>query len=344
MRARTAQPAKGPAPRRRGAAVLLGLLCAGRAAAAEAPSRSGRGELESPVRIELRAEVQIAGPMVRLGDVAVLDTLELPTLTRLAALPLGPAPRTGTVVRLERAPLSRWIQARAAVRPERIRWAGAEFTAVRLAESTVPGASILQTAREAITEAAERLGLRAELAAAQPQDVSVPAGAVELRPRSVPRAAVLSRHPSVWVDLWVEGRFVRTVPVSFDLTAYGPALVATDRRRPGDPLDRGAVEVREVPWSGGEPLPIAEVDRPLRLRRPIEPGMTITRAHVEPAPLVRRGSFATLRASHGHVSIESKVEVLEDGRPGQTVRVRAASAEGAVLARVTGVGALEVVP
>lgn len=70
---------------------------------------------------------------------------------------------------------------------------------------------------------------------------------------------------------------------------------------------------------------------------PDEPGA------LEP-PAVARGDWATLRSSDGVITVESRVEVLQDGRPGQKVRVRAHAATGPAFARVVGRGQLELVP
>jgi flagella basal body P-ring formation protein FlgA len=61
-------------------------------------------------------------------------------------------------------------------------------------------------------------------------------------------------------------------------------------------------------------------------------------------PLVARGEWATLRSGAGAVTLESRVEVLQDGQAGQRVRVRAAGATGIVFARVLGPAQLELVP
>lgn len=59
---------------------------------------------------------------------------------------------------------------------------------------------------------------------------------------------------------------------------------------------------------------------------------------------VSRGDWAVLRSGEGVVSLESRVEVLQDGRPGQKVRVRQHGADGPILARVVGRGLLELAP
>lgn len=59
---------------------------------------------------------------------------------------------------------------------------------------------------------------------------------------------------------------------------------------------------------------------------------------------VARGEWALLRAAAGAVALETRVEVLQDGRAGDKVRVRQSGATGAMLARVTGRGQLELAP
>jgi flagella basal body P-ring formation protein FlgA len=281
------------------AALLAASACAPRAGAAEAPVR-----WRESVRIELRPEVEVKGPQVLLGEIAVLGTLDLPLLERLMSLPLGPAPRAGTGVRLERIHLLRWIRARTGLAPEQIAWVGPEAAVVRAAVGRVSGEELARAATVALREELDVDGVRATVGQpAVPNDQNVPAGEVELRARPVPRAALLTGRPSVWVDVWVDGRFARTVPVAFDLT-----------------LDRA------VPEAAGPRVAV----------RPVAP------PRVGAGLAVARGSTASLRAVVGRIAVESRVEVLEDGKPGQLVRVRLPGADTPVLARVVGPRAVEV--
>jgi flagella basal body P-ring formation protein FlgA len=124
-------------------------------------------------------------------------------------------------------------------------------------------------------------------------------------------------------------------------------------------MDANNLTVREVEWSGRGALPISvptilpgtedakngsplAAATPLRLRHPVAAGQPVTRADVEAVSLVTRGEYATLRSVHGPIELESRVEVLQDGGPGQTVRVKLANASSAILARVTGPGTVEI--
>ena len=59
---------------------------------------------------------------------------------------------------------------------------------------------------------------------------------------------------------------------------------------------------------------------------------------------VARGDWATLHSAEGGITLESRVEILQDGRPGQRVRVRQQGVSGALFGRVLGPGHLELAP
>jgi flagella basal body P-ring formation protein FlgA len=73
-------------------------------------------------------------------------------------------------------------------------------------------------------------------------------------------------------------------------------------------------------------------------------GVVERAAGVTPAIAVSRGDWASLHTAAGAVSLESRVEVLQDGHVGDKVRVRTRGATGLVLARVVAPGQLELAP
>ncbi|WP_459569024.1 flagellar basal body P-ring formation chaperone FlgA [Cupriavidus sp. 8B] len=168
-----------------------------------------------------------------------------------------------------------------------------------------------------------------------------------MKARQLPEAALLAKHMSVWVDVWVDERFVKAVPVGFDVSAYGLGYVAEYAAMPGSALDQVALQAREVELTAlttkSSMLDMSRASgTALRLRRPVGAGEVVTRDHVEPLPAVSRGEWATLHAVTGLVDLESRVEVLEDGRTGQMVRVKLPNATASMLARVTGARMVEV--
>ena len=106
-----------------------------------------------------------------------------------------------------------------------------------------------------------------------------------------------------------------------------------------------------VPRSG-DPLVLdrAQIDALVRRRAGSALGLqwdgpVTTRIEVlAPAWAVRRGEWAQLQADSGAVRAELRVEVLQDGRPGDRVLVRHAAGGPAVRGRVLDAGVLELLP
>ncbi len=152
---------------------------------------------------------------------------------------------------------------------------------------------------------------------------------------------------SVWVDVWVDDCFIRTVPVSFEVSAYEQGYVMDMAEASGSPLGQVHMQPREVDLTALPSKAILASLKPeavasLRLRRPMAAGETVTRDSVESRPAVARGDWATLHAVAGAVNLESRVEVLEDGLTGQLVHVKLPNATSPMLARVVGERMVEV--
>jgi flagella basal body P-ring formation protein FlgA len=260
--------------------------------------------------IELLPEAKVGAGTVLLGQVARLHASDLDLIRKLVHLPVGNAPAPGNMAVLQRGTLMQWVRRHAALPAGALAWSGPEEGRVIGVAAQLRGEDI---ARAAVAEANAQLNAAGRAGRVEarlvPHDVALPGGEVRLEVRGLEQAS-WPRRLVVWVDIWSGGWFVRTVPVGLE-------TVAGDRRA-GDPAD-------------GMPLASAAEDT----------GIPAT-AH---APLtVARGDWAVLRAIEGAVTLESRVEVLQDGRTGQKVRVRQHGAVGPVLARVVGRGLLEIAP
>lgn len=260
--------------------------------------------------IELLPEARVGGSTVVLGEVATIHADDLALIRKLVHLPLGQAPRAGASGVLQRDALAQWAR-RHGIEPEQLRWGGAREARVLRAAPQLAGEEIAHVAAEA---------LRAQLAASGrvadvqprllPRDVDMPPGTRRLEVRGLERTQWRPRSV-VWVDIWAGEHFVRTVPVALEI---------------------------ELTSSDAEPRsPFA--DAPLRL----EANTESAQPDREP-PAVARGDWANLRSAEGPILLERRVEVLQDGRPGQKVRVRNPGSPGQLWARVMGRGQLELAP
>jgi len=319
-------------------------------------------------QIELRTNVALKRSEVTLNDIAWIVSRDLPTLKRLMALPLGHAPRIGQSSILDRETLARWIQLRTRIDSSQITWAGSSATELYSATQSLYGEEVVDVATRELQAWLNKRSQRAEVTAGGiPRDITLPIGRVELKVRPLPESSALAKRMSVWVDAWVNKRYVRTIPISFEISAWGPRYIATHDLISGTSLEPSNVVLREVEISGLSPkqmyLPMGEKNSNdvlspavnlsdastnfttftnFRLRRSISAGEALTRNHLEPKPSVSRGDWVTLRSNEGLVDLESRVEVLQDGKNGQTIRVKLSNANSPILAKVAGPGLVEV--
>lgn len=307
-------------------------LCACLAAAASAD-----------VEIALRSKVELGSGVVRVGDVAVLRSPDLQLLRAIVDLPLGRAPSPGERVLVQQAALASWIRARTGVEAGSLHWSGPERTEVATGQTIVRAEDIAAAAETALRDRLQPQAVRAQVELqALPRDVVAPPGALRLVARPLEGAALRSRM-LVWVEVWSADRFVRAAAVPFHVAAWREVPVAARALAADEPvrqeeITQAAVDVAAQP--GLIALPPGPAG--LRMRRAVPVGAALRASDIEDTPAVQRGQWASLRSGEGAVLTQARVEVLQDGRIGQQVRVRPSGAATALFARVTGPGQLEV--
>lgn len=294
-------------------------------------------------QIELRPEALVGPGPVTLGQVAYVRSSDLALIRQLVDLPVGRAPTIGQPVVMEREVLSVWLQRRLRG-PATLAWAGPAQSRVGVASRRIPGEEIAAIATQALRRWLADRSERADTALAWlPQDLEVPDGPLRLQPR--PLAAPVRSRMVVWVDVWAADSFVRAVPVSFAVQAWRDVAVAVVPLEQGATIAPAQVERRRVEVAALDGAPLAQFGggAMLRVRHDIAAGAPLRARDVALPPVVQRGEWASLRSGTGAVLSEARVEVLQDGRPGDKVLVRQTGAMAQVTARVLGPGQLEVV-
>jgi len=290
------------------------------------------------VSITLPPSAAVSGAAVTLGDVARIESETLPLIERLVALPLGRAPRMGDTAVLTRAQLADWLKTRAQLDPAQIAWRGADTVVVSPAVQEAAPEALIAEARRALAAWITPRATRFELSPAEVRALRLPAGKLTLKARPIAPTDTARSRMQVWVEVWVDEQFIRVVPVAFMVEAHGMALVASADAQTGASI---RAEPQEVPLARMPALPVPPQPQALRARTPVKAGQVIGEREAETAPAVSRGQRVKLKSVAGAVSVESTVDVLQDGAPGQMVRVRLPAAAGVVSARVVAPGLVE---
>jgi flagella basal body P-ring formation protein FlgA len=305
---------------------------------------AGSACAQAPVQIALRPQVRLAGDSVTLGDVATVSSTDLRAVRTLVDLRVGRAPAPGDSAILYRAALAGWVPHRTGLAASTLQWSGPQAAQVIAAAQRVGGDEIAAAAESALRDWLATQSGRSEVELLDaPRDVAAPDGPLRLQPRSLAHMGLHTRM-LVWVEIWAGERFVRVVPVAFRVSAWRELATAARPISAGMPLGAGAVELQEVDVAA-RGTGLAGVGTPgLRSRHALQVGALLRVRDVEAMPAVQRGHWASLFSGQGMVRSEARVEVLQDGRLGQSVRVRQPGAASAVTARVTAPGQLEIEP
>jgi flagella basal body P-ring formation protein FlgA len=310
------------------------------AACASLPAAAAAADL----RIELREHVAVAADVVRLRDVAQVQAARAADAQALAELVLGPAPRPGEHKSLSRQRIAAWLSRHA---PGDRSWtlAGAATVSIERATQVLATEAIESVARGSLLEWLQARSDRhaVELAAPVPA-VQIPAGQASLHARGWTPATQPSRRMRAWIDVALEGRVVRTIPVDFDVQATGRRWVMQRDAAAGQRLAEAdaALETADLTLLRGDALaqsPIGQL-----LKTPAYRGQALRAAQIEPPPAVERGSEVAMRSQVGAISLTTTARALQNGQPGQRIRVQPAGARAWVEALVVSTALVEVTP
>ncbi|MFC4161850.1 flagellar basal body P-ring formation chaperone FlgA [Chitinimonas lacunae] len=293
---------------------------------------------EPAATLTLRERVVLPGSSLRLGDLAEVKG-EAALVAVLRELPLGEAPRAGYRDRRLRSQLARLVDARLPSARRRLLWQGSEQVEIEVASQRYAGARLIEAASVSLQRTLEAEGGRVEISpAGAVADLELPPGTVTLTARMTPGSVPRSRL-SVWVDLSVDGRFVRSQTVPLRLTLWRPVWRARAALAREALLDCGQLERVEVDVAALAAVPFGpDCTAGLRIRHPIAAGETLLASRVEAAPAVRQGQNVVLELASGAVRIEAAAVALADAQLGQPVRVRPSHADEPVQARVVAAG------
>jgi flagella basal body P-ring formation protein FlgA len=273
-----------------------------------------------PPTLSLRPEVQVDG-----AGIFVSQLLEGPALAPVTGVRLQEAPPVNRPVTLTRTQI---VEALKRAGPEwgSARWEGPEAVRVLrrarpLAESELKDKLTVVLQSEQVRDKGE---LELRLMRPWPA-ITVPDEPLSLRVLDLPTSGVsgnfivrfelsagggrevlgawqMPLQAKVWREIWVaKSALPRNQP-------FREAPVARERR--------DVLALREAPLTVAEPDPAWEI------AEHVPSGAPLYARSVRLRPVVHRGQVVDAQLREGPIVISLKVEVMENGSPGQTVRVR----------------------
>lgn len=293
---------------------------------------------EATLVFDLRERAEIDAERVHLGDLVEVRRNDEQLADSLLAMDLGPAPRLGQPAHIERDQLAAWVKARRPALAGRMAWEGVQTIEVRRTEHVLDLERLDSAARDALdrwlASRSDRHDLVRVDAEAGMAPIALPSGEVALAVRPFAAATRPASRMRVWVDVRVEGRFQRTVPVDYRVHAWKAGYEAGAELHAGEDVDDARLRAAEVDIAAMEaPAWIGSIDR-VRVRREVHAGRSLTTLDLEFRPPVVRGERVTLSSHTGELSIEANAQALQDGRLGERIAVRVDGSTAPVLAWV----------
>lgn len=307
---------------------------------------AGAAVARAEIVVTLHEAAVVHGPRVVLRDVASIGTARRQLSERIESIDLGPAPIAHERVVLRQdvlaAHVARQLQSQGGLP---IRWTGAASVTLQRGMQALPTEQ-LQAAADSALRAwlASQPVTRYEIEPlATPPASQVPSGALQLSVRPLPAGQAPAGHITLWVEVRVDDRLVRQLPVVMKVRSYASRWLARVDLPARSPVDAGSFEQREevlaLPY---RPTLLDLPPASARLVRPIRAGQALEAADVGGLVDVMRGDPVTVSIYRGLVSVQARAEALRDGRSGQSIPVRIAGATAAVMAQVTGPGRVQV--
>lgn len=316
-------------------------LQACRVAVAMAAATAWPVAVHAVLRIELQAYAIVEADVVRLHDVARIHANNTALAQSAAWLVLGPAPLAGEMTTLDSARIASWLRRQ---RQGEV-WSvdGAPSVRIARAAQTLTGITIEKAAHQALDKwLAGHSQRHSAKAASAVQALALPVGELTFQTRAWPVDLRPSRRMRVWIDVLVAGRRVRAVPVDFDVEAWGSRWILQRDVAAGQLLAEAdvAFELSDLTMQPGAALDSSPVGKAASSR--LRAGQALGASHVAQHPAVTRGSTVTLRSRSGLISLFSTAHALQDGQPGQRIRVRPAGAGAWLEAHVVSNALVEV--
>jgi flagella basal body P-ring formation protein FlgA len=304
------------------------------------------------VIVTLRPMVSASDSQVRIADVADLHGGDTDLKQRIGRLDLSDLPKPGQTVQVSREQVSFRIRL-AGIDPRAFRMAGAQRSVVHLGQCRFSEQEVVAAARQLLLKrlpwAIEDLTVDLAQPVAGPFDVAGSKSAVRLQPELGSTGALLGRVRLNVVFMLGDQR-LREVPVYFEVKLHQQVAIATRRIERGESLGENNVRYERLAVDGmAGYLTAADGLTGRRAKRALGAGQIIAAVDAEIPPsevpvIIKQRELVKLVAHTGPLILTTLGESMQDGHPGEIIRVRNIDSNRIVQGRVTGPSVVEVQP
>ena len=261
------------------------------------------------------------GAMVRSEGVFSTDLIQgIPALPRVR---VAPAPQVGAWSQLSRTSVVEALRI-AGVDLSVVRWTGPESARISRAMRELGEAEVRDQITQELQRRFARNGGEIEVRLSRPwRSVSIPDESLDIRLLDLPTAGLQSLI-SLKVEGLGGGDAVGSWFQPIQVRHWCEVPVAAAALRRGQPLVEveTVLERRDVLVSRGILKALPKAVQDYELAEGLAPGQAFSDRTLRLKTVVFRGRRVDARIQAGTLEITTKVEALEDGYPGQSIRVR----------------------
>lgn len=296
------------------------------------------------ISVTINAESTVTGPLMTLGELAVISGDDKERVKALGAAKLGNAPSPGHRVVLSGDILMTRLGGTGLDFSD-VSWQVPPTIVVITAAQTVSGEQLAAAADEALRR---QLGNNDDSAVSislvgLPADALVPLGRVDMRV-DTPGGIRFNVLTTAVVSISVDGRPITSVSLKYNIKAYQQVVVAARNIAARETItaENIRLERREVGKISGY---LTDMDKVLgqTARQPVTAGTPLSEGAVNKPVVVKRGAGVTIIARTGDVSVTAGGQALQDGREGEIIRVQNLLSKRILNARVVNANTVEVI-
>ncbi len=290
------------------------------------------------LEIRLRERVEVAGDMVRLGEVGEIHGAEAGLQQALTALELLPAPEPGNRRQLAADEIAQAFAQRAAGLPE-VRWSGAKTLTLKRAGESIGPAQVEALIGQYLQEKQGRLGKgKVRFRITQPPvPFTLPAG--NLATEVIPGDPGLLKSRSMTLVFRLDGRLVKTLLVRGEMEAKTAVVVAAADLERGTLLGTKDLQLLERDLAGlRDPYVDPAELFGKKLKRPLRAGEVLEPVMVDTPPLVKRGDVVTMQLQGAGFTLSAQGVARQDGLAGETILVRNSTSRKDISCQVAAAG------
>lgn len=284
--------------------------------------------------VMVRPDSQTSGLYTSVGDIATVRCSDkaLAGMIRAAQVCSSPSPgRVRTLTRLQVTIALRKI----GLTDKTVQLLCPQQVSISRAASTVSGQAIAEAAKQYAIASREWTGTVTAETPRLPEDVTVASGKTEIRVRD----GVWRMHPgqnSVPVQISVDGKALRTVAVTVYIKMVAKVLVATQTIAKSGSIDRTNTKLqdRDVTSTPADVLTDDKTDG-LVAALQITSGSVVRRSFVIQPTAIKSGDSVIIVVQNGGVRVSQKGVAMQDGRVGDTIRVKLDGSSNDVRAVIT---------